>query len=301
MSKTNTLLVSQSKLDGEFDGNPKYKKYEAQLKSIDTNGDGMIDIGELCEKIEEMATIEKQRRLLKWATIITMVFALLTIAATVGLVYAVVALTKDTNVSSSGILVTKDSAATPIATGQVITLDSLNSLYTKSLDELAEVSFLVIPNANGGRVLHVAEIDLVANTSATVTTDAGAVYVIDAFGVHEQVANLTGTGLRKLLSASDNSGTVGSHKYQRIRLRSGGPYPMIQDYTLTEQQCRDSGNDRCYGITPSGPKYYNCADPTTCNNYCEAYNEYMGQYQGQTCYNNCMICSEDAYFCKNCA
>lgn len=206
-----TLLVSPSKLEREFDSNPRYKRYEAQLKSIDKNGDGVIDLGEICHLIEEMATVEKQRRLLKWAAIITGIFALLTIAAVVGLVYAVVVLTKDTKVSSSGVLVTKDASAAPIATSQVISLDSANNLFTKSLDDLSNVSFLVIPSANGGRVVHIAEIQLVANTSATVTTDAGNVYVVDASGVHEQVANQTtgATSLRKLLASNDATAGFG--------------------------------------------------------------------------------------------
>lgn len=205
MGISDTLKVTPSRLEREFSENPKYKRYEAQLKSIDKNGDGVIDISELCQLIDELATVEKQRHLLKWAVIITGIFALLTIAAVVGSVYAVVVLTKDTNVSSQGIMMTKDSVATPVITGQMIALDSLDNLYTKSLDDMANISFLKIPSADGGSIVHVAEIKLVANTSATITTDTGSVYVVDASGIHEQVASKTtgSTSMRKLLQTSD--------------------------------------------------------------------------------------------------
>lgn len=209
-----TLLVSQSKLDREFSGNPQHKKYEAQLKSIDKNGDGVIDLGELCQMIDELAAVEKQRRLLKWAAIVTGVFALLTIAAVVGLVYAVVVLTKDTTVGTSGILTTKDGTSTPIATAQVIVRDGAKDLFNKSLNELAELSLLIFPTVNGGRIVHVAEIEVIANTSATVTTDAGNVYVIDASGILEQLTNKTAgtTSTRKLLDANDDQAQAAFNK-----------------------------------------------------------------------------------------
>ena len=135
------------------------------------------------------------------------VFSLLTIAAIVGLTYAVVDLTKDSKVSSSGVLVTKDRVANPIATGQAISLDDASQLFNKSLNELSDLSFIIIPSETGGTIVHVAEVELVANTSAKVTTTAGTVYEIDTSGIHQ--VNTTSVGRRKLLQTTDGA-TTGS-------------------------------------------------------------------------------------------
>lgn len=205
---SNTLKITTSKLTAQFAGNALHQRYEAQLKSLDKNGDGEIDINELFSFIEDVSKMERQRQLLKWAAIITGCFALLTIAAVVGLVYAVVVLTKDTTVQPSGIMTAKDSAATSVATAQITSIDDINTIYNKSLAELSKLSFIVIPNANGGSIIHVAQIDLVANTSATVTTDAGMKYLIDASGIHEIVANGTG-GISSRRLFSDHEGVLG--------------------------------------------------------------------------------------------
>ena len=203
---SNTLKLSDSHVEGGLTANPRFKKYEDKLRQI-KNQDGEVDIAELCQVLDEMSTIEKHRKLLKGACYVMAVFSLLTIAAIVGLTYAVVDLTKDSQVSSSGILVTKDSAANPIATGQTVSLGDASQLFTKNLNELSDLDFLTIPSASGGTVVHVAEVELVANTSAKVTTTAGTVYEIDASGIHQ--VNTTAGGRRKLLQTSGGA-TTGS-------------------------------------------------------------------------------------------
>jgi len=200
-SNPNTLKLSKSHVERGLAANPQFRKYEDKLRQMDKNQDGEIDIAELCQVLDEMSTIEKHRKLLKGACCVMAVFSLLTIASIVGLTFAVVDLTKDSNVSSSGILVTKDSLANPIATGQAISLDDASQLFTKNLKDLSDLSFLIIPNESGGTVVHVAEVELVTNTSAKVTTTAGSVYEIDASGIH-QINAATG---RKLLQTGGGS------------------------------------------------------------------------------------------------
>lgn len=77
---------------------------------------------ELCDAIDDMVRSERQNRTLRWFLAGMTLFSLLTIAATVGLTYAVVALSKDTQVSGEA-LVAKDTGAA-LRTG--VNLDALD-------------------------------------------------------------------------------------------------------------------------------------------------------------------------------
>lgn len=184
--------------------NPRFKKYEAQILALDKNKDGEIDIVELCEVLEELSQVEKSRRILKWAAILLAVFAVLTIAAVVGLVYAVVVLTKDTSVVD-GNLVTKKTEL-PVSTGASVSLGDLKSLYNQTLGSLSDVSSILLPTPTGGRVIHVASIDLVPQTKATIKGLDGEVIEIDASGIHQ--VNQTTNSRRLLLGENDGDGAA---------------------------------------------------------------------------------------------
>ena len=68
-----TLKVSNSHIERGIAATPSLKRYETRLRALDKNQDGEIDMGELCQVLDEMSSIEKQRRLLKWAAIISAV------------------------------------------------------------------------------------------------------------------------------------------------------------------------------------------------------------------------------------
>lgn len=75
----------------------------------------------VCAAVDELVESEKQRRLLKWISIITGAFLLLTIAAIVGLTYAVVVLSKDVN-SNEAIFVDKKSGSSMLVGKPVVSV-----------------------------------------------------------------------------------------------------------------------------------------------------------------------------------
>jgi len=70
-----------------------------------------LDLNEIADAVGELVGAEKDRRLLRWVAAIVVGVALLTIAATVGLTFAVVKLSQDVSVSESNAMVAKDSGA----------------------------------------------------------------------------------------------------------------------------------------------------------------------------------------------
>ncbi len=84
----------------------KAGKYAQRLDAIDVNKDGIIDRAERLEFIHETVESEKQGKLLRVALIVSTCLLVLFAAATAGIVYAVVVLTKDvatqtTNINAS--------------------------------------------------------------------------------------------------------------------------------------------------------------------------------------------------------
>ena len=77
---------------------PELQRYATRLRALDQDGNGELDMEEVCKALDEMATMEKEKKVLKWAAGIAGLFCLLTVAATVGLTYAVVKLSQDINV-----------------------------------------------------------------------------------------------------------------------------------------------------------------------------------------------------------
>ena len=106
MAKLNkSISLGAASMEEAFAVKPELKKYAERLRALDKDGNGQLDLAEVCENIDAMVSLEKDRRMLKWVAIVMGVFALLTTAATAGLTYAVVALSKDTTVNS-GVLTT---------------------------------------------------------------------------------------------------------------------------------------------------------------------------------------------------
>ena len=70
-----------------------------------------LDLHEIADAVGELVGAEKDRRLLRWVAAIVFGVALLTIAATVGLTFAVVKLSQDVSVSGSAMVARGSGAA----------------------------------------------------------------------------------------------------------------------------------------------------------------------------------------------
>lgn len=81
------------------------QRYATKLRELDRNGDGELDLEEICLAVDEMIQTRKENRLIKWFMGALAVVTLLTIAATVGLTAAVIILSKDTSVSNNTLVV----------------------------------------------------------------------------------------------------------------------------------------------------------------------------------------------------
>ena len=223
-----TLKLSPSRVESALETKPHLKKYADRLKAMDKDGNGELDLGEVCEVLDEMATVEKQRRLLKWVAGIMGVFTLLSIAAIVGLTFAVVDLSKDTSLSEGGVLQSRSGDAT-VATGQVISVQNLTDVYKLASADLQSITSLVIPEGDGERVVKVVEAFSVPGTSVTFTSATGAQYTVDAAGIQVE----DGAGGRRLLADSISflgSISVYKVKYDISRLSDRCP-PPCEDLT----------------------------------------------------------------------
>jgi hypothetical protein len=140
------LKISLSKCERAVDAKPCSEHIVARLKAMEKDGNGevmtrgearrrravgagcapatsarpltrpsprhrpQLDLNEIAAAVGELVSVEKDRRLLKWPAIVACV-ALLTVAATVGLTFAVVKLSQDVSVSRSNAMVAKGSGA----------------------------------------------------------------------------------------------------------------------------------------------------------------------------------------------
>jgi len=85
------------------------RKNELRTLFACRNGDGQIEIDEVCAAIDQVIEAERHERVFKWLAILAAIVAVLAVAASAGLTYAVVALTKDVQVDNNNLLVSKSS------------------------------------------------------------------------------------------------------------------------------------------------------------------------------------------------
>lgn len=199
-----SLRIDESKLDGEFAGKPKNKKYAAELKAMEKDGNG-IDLDELCDKISEFAATERQRYLIMWISIIAVVLAAVIIGCIVGALYAIVP-SKSVDVQS-GVLIASDRSR-PVSTSSLRFTSNLGSLYNRRLSDIANVDSIIVPSSNGGRIIHIAEIEVVTNKSAIILSDAGTIYFVNASGIHKANSKAATAGRRRLLDFWDDIGSA---------------------------------------------------------------------------------------------
>ena len=200
-----TLKISPSHVERSLENKPHLLRYATQLKKIDKDGNGELDLEEVCEVLDEMANIERQRRLLKWVAIISGIFALLSIAAIVGLTYTVVHYQKETKVGNDGALYSTGGSSSLVSTGSALTAYYTEDLYQLSASQLSKLNTIVVPDDDGisQTIVHVAELKLVPNVSVTITSPVGTAYTIDASGI----STATATAGRRLLGNGKGKGS----------------------------------------------------------------------------------------------
>lgn len=142
--------------------------------------DGQLDLDEVCDAIEKIIRKEKTERTLKWLLAALAVFSLLTIAATVGLTYAVVALSKDTKVNGD-VLQSKDSGGA-MRTGSFLQSQNVSVLVAavEASDDpdavLGRINSIKVPSLKIGEAYTVYKVDAVTmmmNRSVLVKTSTG--------------------------------------------------------------------------------------------------------------------------------
>jgi len=188
------LKISPSHIEATFQGKPHLKRYASQLRAIDKDQNGEIDLAELCEVLEELETSIRNRRLLKWVAIVTALFSLLTIAAIVGLTYAVVDLSKDTGET--------------LATARAKQSVGLGSLVHTTPQELVDLESVILPMGNNRtQIMHVSDLELDPGVRLTLISPSGKSVTIAADGSISDV-NATAPGGASRRRLLDN-GSVG--------------------------------------------------------------------------------------------
>ena len=121
-------IAVQAILDSEL-ASPTLAK---RAKELDLDGDGTISIGEFLQAMRAEQNMVAEKRLLVRILIAVGVGLLLTIAAVVGLTYAVVELSKDTQVRDGKILEGKSSKEI-LGTATVVTTIPMMGLFEKNV------------------------------------------------------------------------------------------------------------------------------------------------------------------------
>ena len=161
-------------------------KYGDRVASLDKDGDGNIDRTELLMFLDAVVRQEQQMKWLK-VTLGVALGVLIVFALTVfGMVWAVVALSKDTQVSSGNVLVSKSSGA-PLATRTAMFRMPLPDTWQATgaaLQAVHNVTSLTIEEGDGSSTTYrVATVRLAPNVSATFITTDNTTFVADAEGV----------------------------------------------------------------------------------------------------------------------
>jgi hypothetical protein len=170
--------------------------------------DGQLDLDEVCDAIDEIIRKEKTERTLKWLLAALALFSLLTIAATVGLTYAVVVMSQDTQVDGS-VLQSKDTGEA-LRTGSFLQSQNASALLSSvaaSKDTgaaLASISAIKVSSLKEGEeytVYKVESVTVLTNNSVLVRTAAGSDFLIHMDTIVPDTSDVNATaqvGGRKL-------------------------------------------------------------------------------------------------------
>ncbi|KAG7668470.1 hypothetical protein Ndes2526B_g03900 [Nannochloris sp. 'desiccata'] len=160
-----------------FKTKPELQKYADRLRKLDTDGNGELELEEVAQVIEELVEAENSRRLLKWFSAVMACLLLLTVAATVGLTYAVVAITKDIK-ADNNLMISKANGE-PMLVGSPTIAVIYDPADAASLAELFNTTSTMADLSNGaagGRRLQAAA-DYCANPEVQALAMTTAAYV----------------------------------------------------------------------------------------------------------------------------
>eukprot|EP00798_Chlamydomonas_sp_ICE-L_P022133 gene22133-29195_t len=117
-----------------FPGYHHEKQVRDTLKKFDFNDDDNLDLSEVTALVEHLIAQEKKTQYLKWAIIFLAVFTVVLLGAMTGLIYAIVAALKDTEVDKT-VLVTKSGEVIQVASSDLLVIGG-NLLSRASLAEV---------------------------------------------------------------------------------------------------------------------------------------------------------------------
>ena len=177
------------------------------IEKTDLDGDGIISVDEMLKVLEKERMLRRERTLLIRIVIALAVACVLIIAAVAGLTYAVVHLSKDTNVQNN-VLVSKDTSDA-ISTATMQATHPLKDWYkAQSMSELEGLTQITIPYGDGISIFKIRDIHLVPNESIRFDTSSENVSIT----VTESGISVSGDGRnssqRRLLWGPQQEGTV---------------------------------------------------------------------------------------------
>ena len=202
------------------------------IKKADEDNDGFISAEELVHIIQAEQQAVQSSRILRKIIIALAVLLFLNVAATAGLTYGIVYLTKDSSVDSDNVVVSK-STGEPVGSATAVYSGDLANLYqTTNPVDLAGLQHLIIPEGDSFRIFQVGSMELLPNERVTLNTTVpgGPSIVIDSSGIHEVVsgANTTGGAGRRLLEASDVQGVTNVHLVAKPKAMMATPRPTAK-------------------------------------------------------------------------
>ena len=177
-----------------------------QIQKTDLDDNGVISVDELLKVLKTERMLRRERNLLIRIVSALAVACVLIIAAVAGLTYAVVHLTKDTNVQNN-ILVSKDTSDA-ISTASMQATYPLKDWYkVQSMSELEGLTQITIPYGDGVSIFKIQDIHLVPNESIRFDTSSENVSIT----VTESGISVSGDGRnssQRRLLLGEQEGTV---------------------------------------------------------------------------------------------
>ena len=194
------------------------KSLREQITKADVDGDGIVNVDELLKVLETERMLRRERTLLIRIVIALTVACVLIIAAVVGLTYAVVHLSKDTNVQNN-VLVSKDTSDV-ISTASMQATHPLKDVYkVQSMAELEGLNRLTIPYGDGISIFAIQDIHLVPGESIRFGTASENVSItVSESGISISGDENNSTASRRRLMLHDSEGTVSG----QVLVSSGG-------------------------------------------------------------------------------
>ena len=172
-----------------------------RIRSADADNNGELSLHEVLEVMKSEERAIADRRLFVRILVALGVGLLLLAAATAGMTYGIVVLSKD--VSDSGNVLVSKSTGQTMATGKALSALPVTQLYLADPSLFQSFDKLTLSNSEGGvDVYAVSSVSFVPNVSATVNTTSGKSFYVDSAGIHDDSAVASG-GRRRLQDWND--------------------------------------------------------------------------------------------------